>query len=339
MNIVFRVDSSKKMGSGHLMRCLTLSKEFKQNHEITFICKSLDGNLISLIKHNNYKVILLDEESNFHSSNIYLEWLGSTQEYDAEETINAIPSNTDLLVVDNYALDQLWHKRLRPYTKKIFVIDDLSDRKFDCDLLLNQNLGVKKENYKNKVSNNCELFLGSNYALLRPEFAKLRNKAINKRKKTKKIKNILITMDGVDKYNQTFGILQELDNNLNIVVVLRSNSPHNSMIKAYAKDKNIQIVIDSINMSKLIFEADLAIGAGGSSSLERCCLGLPTLLYVTSENQKNMAKNLDKIDAVKIVDNLKENLQDILDNVNLWKSMSNSAEKVCDGLGVKRIKL
>ena len=340
MNIVFRVDSSKKMGSGHLMRCLTLSDEFKkQHHEITFICKSLEGNLIDQIKHKHYKVIILKELSSYKSNNIYLDWLGSSQEYDAQQTINAIPLNIDLLVVDNYAINQIWHKMLRPYAKKILVIDDLADRKFDCDFLLNQNLGIKKEDYKNKVSNDCKLYLGSNFALLRPEFRKLREKALNKRKNTKKIKNILITMDGFDKNNQTFRVLKELNSNFNIVVVLRSSSPHNSMIQSYANNNNIKVIIDSNNMSKLIFEADLSIGAGGSSSFERCCLGLPSLMFVTSENQTKLAKNLDKFDAVKIVDNLKENIQYIVDNVNVWRSMSKNAEKVCDGFGVKRIKI
>ena len=340
MNIVFRVDASIEMGSGHLMRCLTYSDELKQkNHKITFICRESESSLIGLIKHKNYKIITLATVDNFQSNSLYLNWLGATQEQDAEQTIKVIPKNIDLLIVDSYALDEIWHKQLRPYTKKIMVIDDLADRQFDCDVLLNQNLGIQKENYKNKVSNNCELLLGCDYALLRSEFSKIREKALEKRKNTKKIKNILISMGGSDTQNRTYDILQEIADDLNIVVVLGSLSPYNAMIKTYAKDKNIEVIIDANNMSELMFEADLAIGAGGSTSWERCCLGLPTLLFITAENQRKIAENLVKLDAVKVVDNLKENLQDILNDFSLWQTMSKRAQIVCDGLGVKRIKI
>jgi len=338
MKVVFRVDASLQMGIGHVMRCLTLANELKQqNHEIIFICRELIENLILF---NKYQVLVLPKNDNFQSDVKYLNWLGATQEQDAEQTIETIPKNTDLLIVDSYALDEIWHKQLRPYTKKIMVIDDLANRQFDCDMLLNQNLGIQKENYKDRVPNDCELLLSCDYALLRPEFSILREKALIKRKNTKKIQNILISIGGSDIRNKTYDILNDISDNLNIVVVLGSSSPHNKMIISYAKDKeNIKVVINADNMSELMFNADLAIGAGGSSSWERCCLGLPTLLYVLAENQRKIAENLEQLGAVKIIDNLKVNLQNILNNLHFWQIMSESAQSVCDGMGVKRIKI
>ena len=338
MKVVFRVDASLEMGTGHVMRCLTLANELKQqNHEIVFICRELTGNLILLIK---YPVLVLPKNDNFQSDGLYLNWLGATQEQDAEKTIKVIPKNTDLLIVDSYALDEIWHKQLIPYTKKIMVIDDLADRQFDCDVLLNQNLGTQIEDYKDKVPDDCELLLGCDYALLRPEFPNLREKALIKRKNTKVIKNILISMGGSDITNKTYDILQEVSDDLNIVVILGGVSPHNKMIKNYAKSKkNVKVIVDADNISRLMFDADLAIGAGGSTSWERCCLGLPTLLYVLAENQRKIAGNLEELGAVKIVDNLKVNLQNILNNFSFWQTMSEKAQTVCDGIGVKRIKI
>jgi UDP-2,4-diacetamido-2,4,6-trideoxy-beta-L-altropyranose hydrolase len=338
MKVVFRVDASLEMGTGHIMRCLTLANELKQqNHEIVFICRELTGNLILLIK---YPVLVLPKNDNFQSDSLYLNWLGATQEQDAEQTIKVIPKNTDLLIVDSYASDEIWHKQLIPYTKKIMVIDDLADRQFNCDVLLNQNLGTQIEDYKDKVPDDCELLLGCDYALLRPEFPNLREKALIKRKNTKVIKNILISMGGSDITNKTYDILQEVSDDLNIVVILGGISPHNKMIKNYAKSrKNVKVVVDADNISRLMFDADLAIGAGGSTSWERCCLGLPTLLYVLAENQRKIAGNLEELGAVKIVDNLKVNLQNILNNFSFWQIMSEKAQTVCDGIGVKRIKI
>lgn len=192
----FRVDSSSKIGAGHLMRCLTLAGELnKLGYHTTFICRNLSGNLISLI---NYKVIILPRNNNFKSNDLYLDWLGATQKKDAIETISASPQNLDLLIVDSYALDEVWHRELRRYTKKIMVIDDLANRTFDCDILLNQNLGSQVDDYQNKVPDECDLLLGSNYALLRAEFAGLRRDALIKRENTREIKNILVSIGGSD---------------------------------------------------------------------------------------------------------------------------------------------
>ena len=337
MNIVFRVDSSSQMGVGHLMRCLTLADELKkQNHNATFICRELKGNLIKSIEH---RVLILPVDKDFQSDDLYLSWLGETQEQDVKQTIQVIHDNADLLIVDSYALDEVWHKQLKPHAKKIMVIDDLADREFDCDVLLNQNLASKQGDYQGKVPSDCELLLGCEYALLRPEFAAFRKRALEKRKKTQEIKNILISMGGSDKKNITYNVLQQLNDGFNIVVVLSSASLHREMIMDYVKGKNIEVIINADNMAELMLDADLAIGAGGSTSWERCCLGLPTLLFVTAENQKVIAENLERLGAVMIVRSLKDDLQMIVSNFDLWRTMSEKSQAICDGFGVKRIKI
>lgn len=299
MNIIFRVDSSTQTGAGHLMRCLTLANELKKkSFSIAFICGDLLGNLISEI---NFPVYILSKDIDFKSSNLYLNSLGSTQEYDADQSIKVLPKNLDLLVVDNYALDNIWHQKLRPFTNKLMVIDDLADKQFDCDILLNQNLGIKSINYKNKVADYCKLLLGSDYALLRREFSEFRKKAIKKRRNIKKIKNLLISMGGSDIENITYEILQQLGDDYNIVVVLGKESPHNNEILKYAKNKNIKVIVNANNMAELMLNADLSIGASGSTNWERLCLGLPSLVYTVAENQKIFSKNLDKLGLIRLV--------------------------------------
>ena len=266
--------------------------------------------------------------------------MGATQQQDADDCIDILKAEkSDWLIVDHYALDEQWQKRLKPCYEKLMVIDDLADKIFDCDVLLNQNLGAQIEDYKNKISDNCELLLGCNYALLRPEFSDLRGRALEKRKKTIVINNILITMGGNDNENITYDILQQLDGKYNITVALGSSPVHKDMIIDYAEGKNIKVIIDADNMAELMFEADLAIGTGGSTSWERCCLGLPTLLYITAENQRMVAENLEKKGAVVMVKNLKDDLKMIINNIACWKSISNKSQVICDGLGVKRIKV
>jgi len=336
MKVIFRVDASLQMGTGHIMRCLTLAQALKEKGaNVEFICRKHEGNLIDKIRSNGFVVheLKMFEETKVDTKLAHSHWLGATQEQDARQTIKVIPKNTDLLIVDSYALDEEWHQRLRYHTNKIMVIDDLADRQFDCDILLNQNLGSQKEDYQDKVPDNIKLLLGCNYALLRPEFAEFRDQALKKRKNTKKIKNILVSVGGSDTENLTHEILQSLDG-FNVVVVLGETSPYNDMIKSYAKERNIEVIVNANNMAELMLDADLAIGAGGSTSWERCCLGLPTLLYITADNQRKIAEELEKLSATIIVKNLKDDLQIMIDNFGLWQSMSDKAKNICDGKGV-----
>ena len=343
MKVIFRVDASLKMGTGHVMRCLTLAQTLKENGaNVKFICRRHKGSLIDKIRSNGFDVHALEVSEEIETDNklVHSHWLGATQQQDSDECIDVLSSEgVDWLIVDHYALDEDWHCNLKPYYRKLMVIDDLADRKFDCDLMLNQNLDAQPEDYKNKVTGKCKLLLGCDYTLLRTEFSELRERALEKRKTTKKIKNILISVGGSDVHNKTYDILQKIDDDLNTVVILGSLSPHNKMINNYAKDKNIKVIIDADNMAELMFEADLAIGAGGSTSWERCCLGLPTLLYITAENQRMVAENLEKKGAVVMVKNLKDDLKMIINNIACWKSISNKSQVICDGLGVKRIKV
>ena len=342
MKTIIRTDASHIIGTGHVMRCLTLAQTLQnKGAEVQFICRKHEGNLIDKICSTGFHTFELEltDEKEVDNKLAYTSWLGATQQKDVDECINILKDKkTDWLIVDHYSLDEYWQKSLKPYYKKLMVIDDLADRQFDCDILLNQNLGSTKEQYKNRVPKSCELLLGCEYALLRPEFSKLRGQALEKRKKTKEIKNILISMGGGEN-KIIYDILKQLDSRFNVVVVLGKNFLFNKKVQSYVDGKNIKIIMETDNMAKLMLDADLAIGAGGSTSWERCCLGLPTIVFMIADNQREVVKNLEQLGAVIVAENLKEDLQLIMRNIDLWKRMSNKAQEICDGLGVHRIKI
>ena len=345
MKVLFRVDSSHQMGTGHVMRCLVLADLFKKNGtKVEFICRSHKGNSIDRIISNDFKVYELAAPKNneLEASSQYSQWLGVKQKKDADDCVDLIKlEKVNWVIVDHYGIDEQWHKHIKPYCEKLMVIDDLADRKFDCHLLLNQNLGIEKKYYDNKVPVDCILLLGTKYALLRPEFSRLRYKAIAKRKNTKSVNNIIISMGGSDINNITHSILENIPNNYSVTVVLGKNSPHNKMLKNYIKDKNIKILIDSNNMAELMLDADLAIGAGGSTSWERCCLSLPAFIFLIDENQRMIVKQLVKFGSVKLIENIESitnNLEDIQNNINSWALMSRKSKSICDGLGADRVR-
>jgi UDP-2,4-diacetamido-2,4,6-trideoxy-beta-L-altropyranose hydrolase len=341
MNVIFRVDASVHIGTGHVMRCLTLAKSLKdRGAEVNFICRKHDGNLIDKIIIEGFNVFELEclSEKKVETKQSYSYFLGVTQEQDAIDCKYILQLiKVDLLIVDHYALDEEWHQCLNGHYSQLMVIDDLADRKFQCNILLNQNLGATLEEYKDRLPNKCQLLIGCDYGLLRPEFLQLRARALYKRKYTNSIDSILISMGGSDFENITFDVIKNINNSLEIVVILGASSPHIDMIRNYAVDKNITVLTDVDNMADLMVDADLAIGAGGSTSWERCCLGLPTLLYVTADNQKDVAVNLEKNGAVKIVKNLKKDIEYFMKDIKAWRNMSNNACKVSDGLGVTRV--
>lgn len=351
--IVFRCDASIQIGSGHVMRCLTLADELsRQGAECSFICRQHDGNLIEEIQQQGHKVypLPLEQDLSIDSESkailAHADWLASTQHRDAELSISIVKAiQPDWLIVDHYALDESWEKKLKPYCKKIMVIDDLADRKHHCDVLLDQNFGRDAQDYATYVNKDCKLLCGSNYALLRPEFAEWRSYSLERRQHNK-LASILINLGGVDKDNMTTKILKALQNKslpnyCSITIVMGSTSPWIEAVKQQAAIMQWRTVvkIGVNNMAELMANSDVAIGAAGSTSWERCCLGLPTIMLVLADNQQVIASGLEAVGATRTfdIDILEaEPLafdQVIKSVVPKMKEMSRAASKVTDGLG------
>ena len=297
MNVLFRVDASFEMGTGHVMRCLTLAETLRQNGvEVEFISREHQGNEIKKIEDSGFKVYKLEHrkiKSDDKAKLQHSHWLGVTQIQDAFDCIDLIKGKFfDWLIVDHYALDEEWQNNLRTFYGKLLIIDDLSDRKHNCDVLLDQTYNKSKSSYKKLVPPRCKLLIGSKYALLRSEFTELRSKSLRSRIKPK-LKNLLINMGGIDKSNHTSSVLthlseSELSSGLNISVVMGSSSPFLEEVKSLA-DKlpmNIQILENVKKMAELMVSSDIAIGASGTTTWERCCMGLPAIQIVTASNQK-----------------------------------------------------
>lgn len=293
MRIVFRVDSSVQIGSGHLMRCLTLAGqlESEKNANIIFISRNLEGNLSSLVKTHGYKLILLPAVDIFVSKlDGYAKWLTVPQDYDAYETVQQLKdlSPVDYIVTDSYAIDKKWEIQIRPYVNKIMAIDDLANRKHDCDILLDQNFYLDKDTrYTGLVPQKCKMRLGPQYVLLRKEFYQEKKKI---RIRDGNIKKILVFFGGIDYTNETMKALNAIAllNNSNIIVnvITGKNNPNNNEVKKYCrKHKNIYYYCQIDNIAEFMNEADLAIGAGGITIWERCFFCLPALVISVAENQ------------------------------------------------------
>ena len=347
MKVTFRVDASLKMGTGHVMRCLTLAQVLKENSaNVEFICRKHEGNLIDKIHSSGFNVHELEmlEEIEVGNKLAHSHWLGATQKQDADDCIGILKAEkSDWLIVDHYALDEQWQKRLKPYYEKLMVIDDLADRKHWCNILLDQTFGRQQEDYSALTPEGCELLLGSQYALLRPEFSKWRAYSLERRSKPK-FKQLLINMGGVDVHNVTENILEELKtcnlpNDINIIVVMGGLTPHLESVKSKvnALPYKTEVKVDVDNMAEIMANSDIAIGAAGSTTWERCCLGLPTIQVVIAENQNTIAKSLARNNAIKLLQDIKELSRTISDVTSWMTSVSDIARQISDGSGVMRV--
>lgn len=307
MKIVFRADASQVIGSGHIMRCLTLAEYLRDKGDETFfICRQLPGNMIETIEKKEFKVFCLPYDFNannqFSKTGLYASWLGTSLEKEFKDTKNCLIQigEIDWLIVDHYALDEKWERALRKHTKHIMVIDDLANRKHNCDLLLDQNYYTDmSERYTGLVLPKCQLLLGSKYALLRNEFIEARKRA---KIRDGNVKRILIFMGGADSTNVTKKVLRVLEtiNFQGVVdVVVGMQNQFKDKIRAICKsrqDYNFYCQID--NIAELMLRADLAIGAGGATLLEYCLMKLPVLILVLAENQKKTVTDLVSYGAI-----------------------------------------
>ena len=352
--IAFRVDASLEIGTGHVMRCLTLAKALrKEGAEAFFISRELPGNMIDHVERNGFSIERLPapdgplpERPPAHAP-----WAGVSWQRDAEETDTALKANAlDWLVVDHYAFDERWEKAVRRNGMQIMVIDDLADRPHDCDLLLDQNLGREAIDYEGLVPEQCKLLIGPRYALLRPEFAEKRTESLIRRKNGK-LEHVLVSMGGIDQDNITGRVTSaiqdlELPFDCRLTVVMGENAPWFEEVEEHAaKMRRPMTVLRGVNdMATLMSTADLAIGGAGVSTWERCSVGLPTMLFTMAANQASNAHAMMSAGAAlhvnPSVDDLRESFQKNFARIykpgNLQRLSERSASQ-CDGEGTARV--
>lgn len=360
--IVFRVDASMQIGTGHVMRCLTLARTLADHGAVCeFICRGHSGNLVAHVRDQGFVVHELPGVTQLQAMHgteapkptgrplAHSSWLGTTQPDDGLACLPILCTGpVDWLIVDHYSLDAEWQNALQPYYQRLMVIDDLADRQHVCDLLLDQTYGRDAADYQSLVPAHCELLCGSQFALLRPEFAALRGKSLQRRHGAP-LRQLLISLGGVDQNNVTLHVLKalcgsNLPANCQLVVIMGANAPWRDAVQTYAAAMPwpTRVLVNVSNMAELMATSDLAIGAAGATSWERCCLGLPTLILTLAANQQPTAEALQQVGAAQRVDDaLSSSITELIDalvrNPQQLADMAKAASEIVDGQGSARV--
>lgn len=357
-----RADAAPHIGSGHLTRCLTLAMALRDfGARVLFVGRRHTGETAyRAVERAGVDCHLLPppEPVADLSDNAapHASWLGVDPEMDAEQTLaawdefNGQPA--DWAVVDHYGIDAAWERRMRHGARRILAMDDLADRKHDCDLLLDPLPHRAAENYERLVPRHCRLMLGPGHALLRTEFPALRKAALARRKRDR-VTRVLLAMGGYDPDDLTTRALVELDDvlapDVQVDVVLAGGAPHRERVARLCRERPYQarLSVDVPDMARRMCEADIAIGASGMTAWERCCLGLPSVVVTFADNQLPFARALASAGAACYVGNEAEvhghpghigrAVADLIADPPQRHAMSRRAAALVDGHGVDRV--
>ncbi|WP_163339201.1 UDP-2,4-diacetamido-2,4,6-trideoxy-beta-L-altropyranose hydrolase [Desulfopila sp. IMCC35008] len=349
--IAIRVDASEVIGTGHFMRCLTLADSLNAYYnDITFICRHMPKHFQAEITTRGYHFSKLDggsKEESFQESSYYCDWLGVDQVVDAKATMRFLSQNKfETLIVDHYALDNRWESAVRPMVDRIMVIDDLANRTHDCDILLDQNYYQDMEQrYRDLVPSCCTKLLGPRFALLRKSFLAMRKTT---EVRSGQVKRLLLFFGGVDFHNYTtlaINALLSLDvKGVDVDVVIGRQHPFKKDIYRVCEEYGFTCHIQTDEIEKLMASADLSIGAGGTVTMERCCLGLPTMVVSTAENQNQQVGDAAAAGLVYLISGyddyteaMKCHLRSLFQNEHLREHISHTGMMLVDGKGCQRV--
>jgi len=334
---VFRFDASARAGAGHAVRCLALADALAASGWRCALASAAAASaVVPALGRCAHQRLELDCAADAEAGTLAGRW----------------PGGCDLLVVDHYGRGAAFEGACRPWARRVMVIDDLADRAHDCDVLLDQTPGRRAEDYGALVPGGCRLVLGPRHALLRPQFAAARGAALSRRRAGGPVRRILVSIGATDPDNVTATVLEGLARAgvaAEVEVVMGAGAPHLAAVRARAGDLSgtlpVTVTVGAGNMAALMADADIAVGAAGTASWERCCLGLPAVVLVVAENQRAGAKALAGAGAARILDapagitatHVAAAVEGLCRSADERRRMGLAAADLCDGRGVARV--
>ncbi len=354
MNIFFRVDSSTKIGGGHVVRCLRLANQLKGFAvNIEFICWDYEGNLGHKICDNNFKLNLIDH--NHNKEGFVPSSRGASEKYmwelDLNETskiLNEVNSKIDLIIVDHYLLDHRWEKEISKLSRKLMVIDDLGNRSHYCDLLLDQGFDAQSK-YDGLLEDDCIKLCGNEYVLLDPSFNKKRGK-IDFELDLDLSKPVLVFFGTNDVIGHTIRfsrLILEHFEYISVKAIFSGNFNEGNELKSLSMDfeERFSYLRDIDNMPDEVLKCCLAVSSIGMTTWEYMCLGIPSCQITTEDYQIGILEKLDRAGLCNYIGHIDE----INDKIFVMKfeqfiterqkilSIRENAMKQVDGDGLRRV--
>jgi UDP-2,4-diacetamido-2,4,6-trideoxy-beta-L-altropyranose hydrolase len=335
--ILFFADAGPDVGGGHVLRCLTLARALTAfGAECAFVESRAAAPTLRRFGWPPQTLLAM----------VGAQDLGDLVRYgrDFADLFEA-----DLIVVDHYRAGANQERHLRGLHRRVAVIDDLADRRHACDLLVDPGFGRRREHYEGLVEPTCQVLVGPGHALVRPEFAPARPRALSRRARHEPVRRVMVSFGLTDVGGITARVVEALAGRLGderLDVVLGPGAPSIEALAGLAgRDRRVRLHVDVQDMVTLTADTDMAIGAGGSSVWERACLGLPTLTVILADNQAEMAARMGEAGAALVLDARAADFeaelviawQRMMDDRQLRWDLSQRSSELCDGRGAERV--
>ncbi len=325
--ILFVVDAGPQVGGGHVMRSLTLARTLEaQGASFAFLGPPAAHEVLDAFAPGAAR---LTAPSNLA----------------ADLSAAAAREPFDAIAFDHYGLAAADHAAMAR-GKPVLVIDDLADRPLGADLVLDPGPARRAADYEGLTSETTRLLLGPTFAPVRPEFAALREPALAWRGQS--VHRILVSMGLTDVGGITARVVERLRpriGDVGIDIVIGAAAPSvPGLTRVARRDPRLMLHVDTAHMARLTAEADIGIGASGSSTWERCVVGLPSVMVILAENQRPAALALAEHEAALVVDAADPRFEDTLDRAlfrllhddALRRRLAARSAEICDGLGAGR---
>ena len=358
MQVLIRVDASHLLGTGHVMRCIALADELvRRGCRVSFAMCELAGHLIAEVEARGYGVLQWTAPW-LEAATSQQVWIAHAQTSLAQEAdatclvraAQSVATTWDWLVVDHYALDAQWHRAVRPLARKILVIDDLADRPLHCDMVLNHNVGADAASYARHLPSDCLTMMGANFGLLRQEFSLTGDEADSATDgNTGGAIRILVSLGGTDATGLNLVVAEVLGSlgmrGHAVTIVAGMRNVHAEPLQKLCAQFGFTYLASTQAMAQLLAQADVAVGAGGVSMLERFALRVPSIVLPIVANQFPGAQAAAACGAVLLVDpasagfraELSDALKLIFADARLLRSMSERGRALCDAKGARRV--
>lgn len=333
-HVLVRADGDGRIGLGHIMRSMSIADELaRTGAQITYLCRPLPAWAATLLRGRGFGLLT----SGLHDA--------ASQTEDAEATLRALErTGADTVLLDHYGLTAEWTGRVKSRSGRfIAAMDDLATDARDVDILIDASPGRAASEYQRLVPPGAVCLTGPGYAPLRPEFALAGGR---KPRAQPGLCRVAIAMGGVDPTNATGVCLEALDRrpDVELTVILSSAAPHLTAVRNRIEQMRTptRLLLDRTDMAAVLQGMDLVIGAGGTSAMERCALGLPSALVVLAENQAHNAASLARAGAAVVLPEISaaaiaEPLGRLIRDADLRAEMGRAAAALCDGLGAPRV--
>lgn len=350
--VAFRVDVALHIGTGHLQRCLTLANQLKQKLiRSIFFVRQYDGNLLDIVDRSGFEYYIIGTSVNKFFSSNHSEWLGLSQQNDCGDFLQAASDfRIDALVIDHYSIDSVWESAVKEHLSlPILVIDDLANRKHNCEVLLDQNYWPNIDvRYNGLLPNHSQKLLGPKYALLKPTYEEMRQSSTDRNRKVG-LNSILVNFGGVGDLLLWQivipALLKCLKYNFHIITG-KLPAEHYAMLHDLVKgESHVKMQETTNKMPELMNTSIYCLGACGSTVWERFCLGLNSALIDIAENQKELVEGLYRSNLIDYLGDLEsvntDKIHEFISSLNLeddrYKQRRKKIMQLVDGKGAERV--